>query len=162
MHLLFLLLTTLQYEGCVEIKSKDEYNSNIGMIKKFLEVISMKTEIRLVMKCGREVRRARKGKKSRWRNKLRYQYFDMSNTPGSHPQIHWAPRLQKASGLKSDSSFKSAHLKTGSWTLSRFFLSQQNEPDALVWSSHYQSNTILGARESQSSSWARGPHLCRH
>lgn len=33
------------------------------MIKKFLEVISMKTEIHLVMKCGREVRRARKGKK---------------------------------------------------------------------------------------------------
>lgn len=35
------------------------------MIKKFLEVISMKTEIHLVMKCGREVRRARKGKKKK-------------------------------------------------------------------------------------------------
>ena len=44
----------------------------------------------------------------------------MTNIPGSHPQIHWAPRLQKPSGLKSDSSFKSSHLKTGSWTLSRF------------------------------------------
>ena len=38
------------------------------MIKKFLEVISMKTEIHLVMKCGREVRRARKGKKKKKNN----------------------------------------------------------------------------------------------
>ena len=64
-HLIFLLLTTLQCERCVEIKSIDEYDENRGMIKKFLEVISMKTEIHLVMKCGREVRRARKGKKKK-------------------------------------------------------------------------------------------------
>lgn len=67
-HLIFLLLTTLQCERCVEIKSIDEYDENRGMIKKFLEVISMKTEIHLVMKCGREVRRARKGKKKKKNN----------------------------------------------------------------------------------------------
>lgn len=128
-------------------------------MKKFLEIISMKTEIRWIMKCGMEEEKAER----QTLTALIWVKFQ-ARAPNSGFRGIW---IKKWLGYHfAPSLFKSSHLKTGSW-IRVGFLEQQNGKYALVWLKQFdwshQSGVTLRKRGSKSrASLAGGPRLWQY